>query len=90
MRVVYKYPLDIASTVTRKMPEGAEVLHVGMQDEGLMLWALAKAPSEHAWANETRTFRVYGTGHPIPDDVLAQYLGSVKDGPFIWHVFEIK
>lgn len=89
MKVIYKYPLD--KTMTHEMPEGAEVLHVGIQPQGLTLWALVKVEHpDHEGPQETRTFRVYGTGHPIADQVPQDYIGTVQDGLFVWHVFELR
>lgn len=32
------------------------------------------------------TFRVFGTGHEIPDKCV--HRGSVVINPFVWHVYE--
>ena len=90
MNTIYKYQLDLSKTVSHKMPEGAQVLTVGIQRHKIMLWALVKAePPYCEEAKELRTFRCYGTGHPIQDQVPMEYIGTLYDGPFVWHVFEI-
>lgn len=40
-------------------------------------------------SNVKRTFRVYGTGNHLLNNVDAQYVGTVLDGSkFVWHLFE--
>lgn len=90
MSVIYKYLLDILKTVTHVMPEGTKTLHVGMQEGNLVLWAHTNLERlGHEGAKEVRTFRCYGTGQPIQDQVPTEYIGTVQDGPFVWHIFEI-
>lgn len=37
----------------------------------------------------TRTFRVYGTGHVVPDDAV--YLGTTLAAlGLVWHLYELK
>ena len=83
---IYKYPLALTDTQSIVLPEGAEVLHVGMQDDGLMLWALVDADR----TGVHRTFQVAGTGHSVslPGGRLV-YIGTVL-APLglVWHVFE--
>ena len=74
----YKFQTEI------EMPKYAEIVHVGIQNSDVHLWAKV----DPLRSTETRCFSVYGTGHLIPDQAL--YVGTVFDGPFVWHVFEIK
>lgn len=86
MTTVWKYQhdlLDGGDFATFEMPEGAEVRHVGMQDGLVTLWAEVDAA---AWSTP-RTFVIGGTGHQIPEG--ARYVGTVHDGPFVWHIFEV-
>lgn len=90
MSVIYKYQLDLSKTVSHEMPEGAEILTVGLQQHEIILWArVALERRGHEGPKETRTFRIYGTGHPIQDETEVEYIGTLYDGPFVWHVFEI-
>ena len=36
-----------------------------------------------------RTIEVYGTGWSIPDDKVRKHITTFRDGPFVWHVFEV-
>lgn len=60
------------------------VVHVGCrQPELVELWALAGAAPMRP-----RTFRVFGTGHPLPDDVAFVGTAIVPGGELVWHLFE--
>lgn len=67
------------------MREDAIIRAVGMQDHGIFIWA--ETPAHADPLTVTRTFRVIGTGWDVP--YLGTYLGTVFDGPFVWHVYEI-
>lgn len=83
MKTVHKFPLTIGNISVLHMPAGATVLHVGL-DPGnrICLWAFVDTDL----VSETRIFTVVGTGHEVPDGL--EYIGSVVQGPFVWHVFE--
>lgn len=77
------------------MPRRAIILDCFQQDplqecDGLIqFWALVNPNM----LLEIRTFRIYGTGHPIADEQVDQlaHIATVPmlDGKLIWHVFEI-
>lgn len=91
MRVVWKYPLfnlkqlhDDQTTVL--IPGLAEPLTIGLQDNSVCLWARVDPET----ARVRRTFRLVGTGHKHPNEEEPWiYRGTVFDGPFVWHVFEV-
>lgn len=76
-----------------EMPVSATIVNVGSKTTGFIdIWAIV---DEDAIEQTTvRTFQVFGTGHPLPED--AQYVDtSIQDGPFgmqngsmVWHLFE--
>lgn len=68
------------------MPVGSEILSVQTQFDSPQLWALVN-PSETR--KETRVFKSYGTGHPIPENP-GKFIGTVQihSGSLIFHVFE--
>ena len=65
-----------------EVPAEAEIAGVGMQGRNVCLWALCD-PEQ---SKRSRTFMVRGTGHSVPPD--AAYVGLVRDGRYVWHVFE--
>lgn len=83
-RTIYKYELMVGDTVTVDMPKGAEVIKVANIGGAstIFMWAIVD-PSEK---REQRIFHVRGTGHPLGK--VGRYVGTVFQGPFVWHVFE--
>lgn len=84
---VWKFPL--AKTVYNEiqMPVGAKVLHVGMQRSTITLWAAVDTDAQVC----TREFMTQGTGqekNPRIHDAI--HLGTVFDGGYVWHVFEVE
>lgn len=94
-RKVFRYgPLEIAEGPQQlHLPVNAKIIHVGNKTNGFIdIWALVdEDAAEHT---APRTFQVFGTGHPIPED--AQYCGTtihgvsitVQNGSLVWHIFE--
>lgn len=85
-RFIYKYPLSLREAKTLvKMPRDAVVRHVGMQNGDVTIWAEVLPDNPTV----TRTFHVFGTGHPITTEPgSTDFVGTVFDGPFVWHVFD--
>lgn len=78
--VIYKYPLGFG---TRRIcfPGSATLVHVGMQDGAVYLWArIGKGEAQ------TRFFQIMGTGQPFPE--TARHVGTTQDGSYVWHVLE--
>lgn len=87
MQTIWKYPLSITSEQTLKMPVGARVLSIQFQCDTLCMWALVDGSLDQ----ESRTFRIYGTGHPIEPELNSSlvYLATVQESNrLVWHVFE--
>lgn len=66
---------------------GAELLKIGYQNDILMLWYSKKVDNE---ATEKRTFRIMGTGHQIDAIDGVNYIDTVFQDGFVWHIFEIE
>lgn len=85
MKTIWKFTLktNLEKQVIQ-MPQGAEVLRVGMQGSTICLWACFIQNQPMAG----RIFQIVGTGQPV---VLRDtYIGSVTDGAFEWHIWESK
>jgi hypothetical protein len=67
------------------MPHGAKLLAVQEQRGEAQLWALVDPGAK----TYPRSFRVYGTGHDMPDDP-GQYVGTFQicGCAMVFHVFE--
>lgn len=76
------------------MPRMAKILHASMSH-----CANLGREVPHIWvevdsdvSEEIRTFEVYGTGHMIKAELgkARAYVGTVFEGPFVWHIYEVK
>jgi len=79
---IYKYDIPINGSIM--LPAGSQILSVGIQDDQVRVWILLDpdAPKTEACA-----FRVVGTGWDVDRDSLGIFIGTVRDGGFVWHVF---
>lgn len=82
-KVVHKWRLKI-SDEDQVLAGLGDIVMVDVQDRSICIWAEV---NEYA---EPRTFRVFGTGHEIPDsgDHYYSHVGSCLDAPCVWHVYE--
>ena len=87
-KTIWKYLLVHQHQQTIRMPAGAEILSVQAQLGEPHLWALVDPEAPEA----DRTFRLYGTGHPIDPGLDLRYVGTVLllGGGFVTHLFEDK
>jgi hypothetical protein len=87
-RRMLKYPLfnmsdpAVGDEITLDLPWPTNSQHLAMQGTWITLWAIAGEMLPVC----TRRFRVLGTGHVIRGDM--NYVGTVQDRQFVWHVFE--
>jgi hypothetical protein len=80
---IWKFPLAITGEQMITMPKGTAILSVQMQGNQLSLWALVN----ERYDDSPCRVHIVGTGHPA-DHVLAMpFVGTVQDGPYVWHVF---
>lgn len=92
-RKIYRYRLHVTDVVNLDLPKGAKVLSVGPprdDSDQLDLWALVDVlPDGLPMVDESRTFRIIGTGNPMPD-FHGLFVGTVPmfNGALIFHVFE--
>ena len=84
MRTIWKFRL-IGNDATRP-PVHAKFRRIGVDDEEhLMAWF--EVNDELPMTPEMR-LSVIGTGQLIPKG--AEWLGSCRDGPFVWHLHEME
>lgn len=87
MKTIWKYPLMVTDCQTVRMPQGAEILSVADQRGELCVWALVDPDADL----EDRMFYIFGTGNPVSEILPWQFVGSVQQNVFVWHVFvEVK
>ena len=85
MKTIHKFPLSSAwGTKVLHMPRGAEILCVQVQNDWPTLWALVDPSAE----KEPRMVCVVGTGEEMPAAMgRSEYVGTVQEGVFVWHIF---
>jgi hypothetical protein len=84
IKQIWKYKVENVI----EMPIDAEILSVQIQNGQMFnacIWAKVNPENEL----EKRQFVVIGTGHTF-DDSDMEYIGTYQDGPFVWHLFEVK
>ena len=83
MRRVLKWALTLDDE-----PEAigaGRVLMVGHQHGVVTVWTVEPIVETND-QNLSRTVRIFGTGHVVPDEW--EPIGSVQVDGFVWHVFE--
>ncbi len=83
MKKIYKYSLPKHGLNVIRMPKDSAILHVGAQGQMLCMWAPVNEDCELSF----RSFYVVATGESVDDDL--QYIGTIQEGSFVWHVFEL-
>ena len=80
----YKFKIDDYISITTK--DRSVFLDAGMQDGEPCIWFWLDENSP----DEVRNFRIYGTGHPLPDEP-GHYLKTFTEfnGGLVWHLFEV-
>jgi hypothetical protein len=87
-RVVYKYGISF-DEFSYLVPPGATVLQTDMfvKEDGIHFWMEHIRPSDIEPEDlVSRTFRLFGTGHEIPDGWT--HRGTVSGDVFVWHLYE--
>lgn len=85
MSTVYKYPIVVQDTGHLSAPQGAKPLSFQLQHEGMCLWMEVDPRN----AESTYEYRIFGTGHHIPDDYSGEYVGTVltSGNALVWHLY---
>ena len=80
---IFKY--KITGEYSILMPKGAQILTAQLQGEDICIWAQCDPGEELA----PRRVILYGTGWEMEEGVNHSYISTVRQGPFVWHVFEV-
>ena len=80
-KAIFKYPVTL--TQTNHIRLSGPIVHAAIAP-GTSMIALWAEVGVHG--GRERTFQVFGTGHEIPD--AAEYIATVFDGIFVWHIYE--
>lgn len=89
MKRIWKYQVPIIDRPSMQLSLGAKVLHFAVDQHGEpTLWILI----DDEQALELREFRIFGTGHVIPEEDLTTlgFIGTAMDvRGLVWHLFEV-
>lgn len=80
---IFKYSVTERDGERVKMPQDARILSIQYQGDQLCIWAVVSPDSRIV----NRILQRIGTGWDIPEN-LGNYIGTVQDGPFVWHYFD--
>ncbi len=85
MNSVWKFPLRDDPEAILRMPKGAQVLSVQVQEGRPMVWALVD-PQEKS---VRRKFWIVGTGWNVNPDGLGSFVGTIQlAGDLVFHIFD--
>jgi hypothetical protein len=85
MKTIWKFPIEITAHQKIQMPVGADILYSDLDPEGTpCIWALVQFDSPNG-PKSMRDIFIYGTGNPVSK--CEKYIGTFKQGRFVWHVF---
>lgn len=82
MRTIHKYPLAFDEDNSVVMPTGSRLVLFAIQNGIPHVWADVITGNQ----NEVRRLAIHGTGHPV--GTLSRHIGSLQDGPFVWHLYD--
>ncbi len=81
---IWKFPLSppiFSPSLDSRMPEGAQILHVDVQDGSPMLWALVDPTRPRV----IRDLRIVPTGSPV----TGEYVGTFQLERLVFHLFDL-
>jgi hypothetical protein len=73
-------PQKVALTI------GCEIIKVDIQRSRICLWAVHHAVDH---PRHERQFVIVATGQESPHIYKRTHIGTIQDGVFVWHIFEV-
>ena len=83
MRTVHKYEIDPQDNFGIEIPERGIIIAVAMQNGRMYAWV--DGDNEDCYVRIP--IYVFGTGHEIDSELQIEFISTVFDGPYIWHVY---
>jgi hypothetical protein len=87
-KIIWKYELMLNEKQIVKVPKGAQILSLRIQNGIPCIWALVD-PKETE--NESRRILIFGTGHDVShsSSTTIKFIDTFLVGPLVFHVFEL-
>lgn len=87
MKTIYKYEIPVTDVFELTLPLWSEILSVQVQGGTPYVWVKLDTEKD----NETRVFRIFGTGQSIDDPRDMKFIGTFQlyNGDLVFHLFEI-
>ena len=87
METVWKFKINPSSEIqTIEMPVWSHILYFGEDPNGeLCIWAQVNPVLEY----ESRSFYCIGTGWDMSEDYMWNWVGTARQGSYMWHLFEV-
>lgn len=83
---IWKFELSM-DNLSIKMPKGAQILSVQVQNNRPCIWALVDPKAEI----KEKVIEIFGTGEAIPCDGISRvFIGTfqLQEGTWVFHLFE--
>lgn len=80
MKEIWKFTLDGPDKLIKAPVE--KWLDVKVQDDNICVWAVI----DHDFQEKDYYLYTLGTGWPV-NKIIGDYLGTVLDGAYVWHLF---
>lgn len=85
-KTIWKFEADMTDEFLIQMPVNAKIISAQNQSGKICIWAIVNPEN----LRENRMFRVYGTGNPFNgDNVNLEFIATIQDRIFVWHLFEV-
>lgn len=83
MTEIWKYRVEAG--VPTRMKKGAAILSAGQQGRGnVVVWAEVEPEAETV----DRLIDIWSTGNDILPHDPGEFIGTVQDSPFVWHLYD--
>lgn len=90
-KVIWKFSID-AMKINKVREKIMDWLYVGFDPKGkLCVWGIVD-PDAAEEQKKDYLIELVGTGHDFSEEFYhaAEFIGTVNDGPFMWHVFALE
>ena len=85
MNSIWKFEIDPNAGLQQvEMPKGSQIMSVGVKNGVVCIWAAVDTTA----TDDERLIEVLATGECFSKEIHRSYIGTVKQGAYIWHVFE--